>query len=42
MNFLFGGESGKSSVVDHAQRVVAELEVTLNSKNEHIADLEVC
>lgn len=41
MNFLFGGDTGKSSVLDHAQKVVAELEVTLNSKNNEILALEV-
>ena len=41
MNFLFGGDTGKSSVVDHAQKVVADLEVTLNAKNDHIINLEV-
>ena len=39
MDFFFGRE--KNSVVDHAQKVVADLEVTLNERNEKIIQLEV-
>ena len=41
MDFFFGGGDNKSSVVDHAQKVVADLEVTLNEKNETIEKLKV-
>jgi hypothetical protein len=40
MDFFFSGS--KSSVVDHAQKVVAELEVALNEKDEKLVNLEVC
>lgn len=41
MDFFFGGGDGKNSVVGHAQKVVADLEVTLNEKNETINKLQV-
>ena len=41
MEYLFGGSSSKNSVVDHAQKVVADLEVALKEKDEKVSQLQV-
>jgi hypothetical protein len=41
MAFIFGGGRSTSPVVEHAQKVVADLQVALQEKDKRIKSLEV-